>query len=351
MKKSTASKIFLLAVTLGLLILTFFLIRPFFHVLFFAIIMAFFLQPLYKSIKKKSKRPRLATFLTFLIFAITAILIMFIATNILYSQLNVFLRDLKALSDSTDLQEVFSGINFDRVIDQIQSIASSMPLVDIKVNEANIIDQIESVLSSIVSFFLGLLPNIGAFSTSVVVNLIVFIVALYSLIPNFDKIVQYIKKVSPLDDDLDEKLINRFLLMSKAMFKGTFLIAFLVGLVGTIVLALLGVKYSVFWGFLVMLFTIVPMGGGLVTVPIAVIFLLGESYFKGIFLILYQLLIAGNIDNVLRPKLVPKEVQKSEAILLVSFLGGIALFGFMGVFYGPIIVALLLTVLDYWKEL
>ena len=341
--QNKGSKLPLAILTIFLLILAYFIIRPFFHAIFLALITAYLSLPLYNKIYKKLKKQKLSSILTIIILVLGILLIAFGVSNLLFSQISLFATDIRGF----DINKIIS--DFD--VSAVQAFLDSIPLVKISIDEQEILNNLKQILSSLFSFVVSILPNISSLPATFVINLIIYFVTLSALIPNFDNVIKYILQASPLDDKLDKQLVYKFFVIAKAMIKGVFLIALIVGIMGAIVLALLGVKYSIFWGFLIMVLTILPMGGGIITLPIALYFLSTGHYVKGVILVLYQIIIAGNIDTVLRPKLVPKDAHISETIILVSFLGGLALWGFMGIFYGPIVVALLLTVLEYLKSI
>lgn len=346
----TKKEIFKAILVAGLLIGSFLLIKPYFHAIFLGIITAYLLQPLYKTLKNKTKKEGLSKWITVIILIAIMLIIGTVVVNIILVQLNVFTSELKLLSKTNDLKAIFGNLDIASLLEQINKFASRIPYAKIQVDEATLVKQIQNVLKNLVNFLVGILPNVGAFSTAFVLNLIVYFATTFTLISKFDFLIDYIKRISPMDDKFDINFINKGLVMSKAMVKGTFVIALTVGVSSALVLALLGVNYSIFWGFIITILSILPLGGGLVTIPIALVFIFGEQYAKGAILLLYQIILAGNIDTILRPKLVPKEARIPEILILISVLGGLKLFGFMGILYGPIIVALTLTGLESVKQ-
>jgi len=131
------------------------------------------------------------------------------------------------------------------------------------------------------------------------------------------------------------------------------LIALIQGALGALGFFLFGISSPLFWGLLMGILSLLPMvGTGLIWVPAALILLLNgifqDSYsliFKGIGLFLYGLLIVSSLDNILRPKLISEKVKIHSAVILLGILGGVYLFGPLGVIVGPLIFSMTLVLL------
>lgn len=135
--------------------------------------------------------------------------------------------------------------------------------------------------------------------------------------------------------------------MTTGVVSGQFVIAICQGLTATIALQLTGFGYF----FFLLLFTflsIIPLGAGILVVPIGVLMILSGNVGGGIFLLLVQYLLLANIDNVLRPLLIPKLIRLNFALLMLSVFGGLSVFGFMGIAVGPIIMVLVITTVQMY---
>jgi len=110
-----------------------------------------------------------------------------------------------------------------------------------------------------------------------------------------------------------------------------------------------GIQGAAFWATIMAVLSIIPgIGTGLVWVPAAVILFAGGHVGKAIGLVLFCGLIVGSLDNFLRPRLVGKDTQMHDLLILLSTLGGIMLFGVLGFIIGPIVAALFVTVWDIY---
>ena len=97
--------------------------------------------------------------------------------------------------------------------------------------------------------------------------------------------------------------------------------------------------------------SLLPAGSGVVWAPVAIYFLLTGSILKGVILLTFGILVIGLIDNFLRPLLVGKDTQMPDYLVLISTIGGMALFGLNGFVIGPMIAALFLTAWDLFSAL
>jgi predicted PurR-regulated permease PerM len=102
---------------------------------------------------------------------------------------------------------------------------------------------------------------------------------------------------------------------------------------------------------LVAIVSFIPLlGTGLVTFPIGGIYILTGQIWKGIVIIIYQLIVVGNVDGILRAKLIPKDVTMPIFISFIAIFGGLAIWGIWGLVYGPVIFILLVTTVEVIKK-
>lgn len=139
--------------------------------------------------------------------------------------------------------------------------------------------------------------------------------------------------------------------MARGVVGGQFVIAAAQGVVEAGILYLAGVEYFFFFALILTFLSVIPLGGGILTIPIGIIMLLTGNIWQGLIILLGHFLIITNIDNVLRPRLIPKSIRINSALMLLSVFGGLALFGFLGIFVGPIIMILVLSTLEVFLPL
>ena len=162
-----------------------------------------------------------------------------------------------------------------------------------------------------------------------------------------DKVLDYL----PLTKGDKEKMIEVGLSVSRATIKGTLIIGIIQGTLGGIGFAVAGIGSSVFWGAVMAVLSVLPgIGTTLVWAPAVVYLLLSGKTIAGLCLLAYCAGVVGTIDNVLRPTLVGRDSQMPDLLILLSTLGGLALFGASGLVLGPILAALFMTVLAIYSR-
>jgi predicted PurR-regulated permease PerM len=149
----------------------------------------------------------------------------------------------------------------------------------------------------------------------------------------------------PLAEDDKRRMLEKFTSVTRATLKGTVLIGVTQGGLCGVAFWIVGIDGAIFWTALMMVLSIVPgIGGALVWVPAVILLLAQGAVWKSVGLTLFCGLVVGSIDNVLRPRLVGRDTQMHQLLILFSTLGGLLLFGPSGFIVGPIIAALFVTV-------
>lgn len=149
----------------------------------------------------------------------------------------------------------------------------------------------------------------------------------------------------PLSGEEKNRMLNTFTNVARASLKGTGVIGIVQGALGGAAFALAGITGPVFWGMLMAVLSIVPgIGPAVIWVPGVVYLAVEGRTGAAIALGLWCVLVVSTVDNLLRPRLVGKDTQMPDLLILLGTLGGLAMFGVVGIIVGPIIAALFLTV-------
>jgi predicted PurR-regulated permease PerM len=207
-------------------------------------------------------------------------------------------------------------------------------------------------LASRISMFLVNSLSAGAIGTvNFIFMFFVFLYVSYFFLIDGKLLLDRILLYLPLEDRKEQRLLDRFTSVTRAMLKGTALIGVLQGTLAGIAFAVVGIEAAVFWGTVMTVLSIIPaIGSALVWVPAAIILAAGGSYLKAIGLTLFCGLIVGSLDNVLRPRLVGKDTQMHDLMIFFGTMGGIVMFGLIGFIVGPIIAALFVTIWEIYGE-
>lgn len=214
---------------------------------------------------------------------------------------------------------------------------------------------IEGIFQGVAGFLGSSIKVIFDSVYNFLIDLFVFILAFYFLLRDGDKFMVYIKKIIPMKNSYKEALFVKFKDVTEAVFVDTLLIAMMQGALVGIGFYVMGFSSPVFWSVIATFFALIPMLGAPVVWFPAVLFLVftGDSvyfpYDKAIFLMAYGAIVVGLSDNIMRPILLKQKIQIHPFIILLSILGGLEVFNFFGIFLGPIIVSILVSVIQLYK--
>jgi predicted PurR-regulated permease PerM len=157
-------------------------------------------------------------------------------------------------------------------------------------------------------------------------------------------LLQAVLAYLPLTEADKQRMVEKFVSVTRATLKGTILIGAAQGLLGGLAFWAVGLDGAIFWGTVMTLLSIIPgVGGALVWVPVAIILVATGEVWRGVALALFCALVVGSVDNLLRPRLVGQDTKMHELLIFFSTLGGLMLFGAMGFIVGPILAALFVT--------
>ncbi len=163
------------------------------------------------------------------------------------------------------------------------------------------------------------------------------------------KLLEKILFYMPLEDNDEQKLLSKFTSVTRATIKGTAIIGIIQGGASGIAFAFVGIHSAVFWGTVMTVLSIIPgIGTALIWIPAAFWLAAQGLWIKAIGLTVFCGLMVGSVDNFLRPRLVGKDTEMHDLLILFSTLGGIAMFGIIGFIIGPIIAALFVTIWDIY---
>lgn len=193
--------------------------------------------------------------------------------------------------------------------------------------------------------------SVGQNTFQFLIGLGVMMYLLFFLLRDGHILVPRIKSLIPLSDSHRRDLFQKFTTVVRATVKGNIVIAVTQGFLGGLMFAFLGIQGALFWGVLMAFLSLLPaVGASLIWAPVAVYFMVTGAYADGIILILFGVLVIGLIDNLLRPILVGKDTKMPDYVVLISTLGGLAVFGLNGFVIGPLFAALFMACWDLFPD-
>lgn len=315
-----------------LLILTYFaakLVQPFFTYIFLGLILTIAVYPLYRWLCQKIKSKRLSS----LIVIVLILLIIIIPVSIIISSLVKQTVGFISSWDDTSLEKVNQ-----------QLVQAFGPKADLTAN-------IDEILGKLKDFIVNSTLSIAGSVADVSLGLfLMFFVMYYGLIEG-EQWGLLIGRVLPFKKDRKEKLIDGVKRVTHAVIYGQIFIALIQGTLGGIGFFMVGIKNPVFWGFIMTVLAFIPVTGtGIVWLPAGIIQIMNNDLFGGIFILVYGVFVVSGIDNLLRPGLLSKSGKIHPVVALIGVLGGLKVFGLLGIIIGPLIAAMFITMAEFFYE-
>ncbi|MGD9367612.1 MAG: AI-2E family transporter [Desulfobacteraceae bacterium] len=340
MDRDVIHKSFVLILVVFISAIFVFMIRPFLMAVLLAGIFSALAHPLYRRFTRwLGGRPQLAS-------AITLVIIIMVIVLPLAGLLGVVTAQAIKVGQSVTpwVQKQLASP------DAVTQWLSELPFYDdIAPYRDTIIQKAGELVATLTRILVNGVQAATMGTVHFIFMLFVLLYAMFFFLVDGHKLLEKMLYYIPLEDEDEKRMLNRFTSVSRATLKGTAVIGVLQGGLSGIAFAVVGIPSAVFWGTVMAVLSIIPgIGTALVWGPAAIVLAAQGHWGGAIGLAVFCGLVVGSIDNFLRPKLVGKDTEMHDLLILFSTLGGIALFGFIGVILGPIIAALFVTVWEIY---
>lgn len=201
------------------------------------------------------------------------------------------------------------------------------------------------LVGTVTTFLIESLQSVAGTTANALFGCIIMLYVMFYFLTMGDVLLERILYFLPLKDEDERVLLQRFTSVTRATIKGTIIIGIMQGSICGLAFAIAGIKGPVFWGSVMAVTSIIPAFGTAIVWGPAVLILALMGDFTGlIILVILCGAIAGNLDNLVRPRLVGKDTEMHDLFVLFGTLGGITMFGLLGIIIGPIIAALFITI-------
>jgi predicted PurR-regulated permease PerM len=325
----------LAAVAAIALYLCWLMLKPFAGVLAWAAVLTIVFYPAHKYLLRKIKRPALAAALSSMLVIVAVLLPLSLIAAAVIAEVAGAQQTIQAsIASLMDPNSPIAG----RLIGWISR------YVDVsKIGSEQLIqDSVKVVTSSLAGRTLGLVG--GVIGTIFQAFFVIF--TMFYLFRDADKILNAIRDFLPMEGGRSETIFDRIREIISASVYGVVTIAAIQGALGGLAFWVLGVPSPVLWGVLMAFVCMIPMvGSWLVWVPAAIYLAVTGHWAKAIGLALWGALAVSTIDNFLRPKLVGRQTKLHELLVFFSVLGGLKVFGMLGIILGPVVLAITLALI------
>ena len=215
-----------------------------------------------------------------------------------------------------------------------------------------IIQKSGQFVGTISSFLIDSLSSFTKMTMGAIFSSVIMLYVMFYFLTMGNVLLEKILYFLPLRDDEEQKLLRRFTSVTRATIKGTIIIGIMQGTLCGLAFAIAGIQGPVFWGTVMAVMSIVPaVGTAIIWVPALLVLGMMGNISGVIILAIGCGLIAGNLDNIIRPRLVGKDTEMHDLFVLFGTLGGMSMFGLLGIIIGPLIAALFITLWEIYGEL
>jgi len=331
---------FLLVLVVFVSVMFFSMVRSFFVTILLAAIFAGLLSPLYRWFERVLRGRRgTASILTVLVMILVIVVPLTALLTIVADQA---IRLTAAVGPWIQHQ----AQNPDVIEQKLEKLAIYERIAPYR---DQILTKLGELAGSVGTFAVSGLSSMTMGTVTFLFHAFLLLYAMFFFLLDGDKLIEKIMYYSPLESAAERRLIDKFVSVAKATIKGTLVIGIIQGAGAGLALGLAGIPSAVFWGTVMTVASIIPgIGTALVWVP-AVIYLFATGHVVSAILVaIWCALVVGSVDNLLRPRLVGRDTQMHDLLILFSTIGGLMLFGVVGFIIGPIMAALFVSVWDLY---
>lgn len=323
------------------------MIEPFIAAIIFAAIITGSIYPLYRKLLAKTKLSRQFAAVIMCVLVIIVVFFPTIYLSFVLSKEAFMLYQELAMYLSHESVNGFSLGN-GYLAGELKKLNTMLGIevhVDNLINE--IVSQIKNISALVIVTVNHLLENIVSF----LFNFAVMILVIYALLAEGIPLKQFLLKLSPLPNDQEELIIENFNQMNFVTLVCNGLGGLIQGIMAGIAFWVAGIDLVVLWTTIMILLAFIPLLGiSLVYIPACIYLVVKGKYFASILLFIYCSVLAFVTENWFKPYFIGNRIQINSLFVLFSIIGGMTVFGFGGIFYGPIIAILFLTMVELYHK-
>jgi len=334
------AKLFLLALALVISFIFYSMIKGFLVAVFFAAVFGGLAYPLFQRLTRWFRgRRSLASVTTVLLVFLLIILPLIGLVGIITAEALQVSQDVRPWLERQMTQP-----------DELDRLLESLPLVD---QLAPYKDQIQAKAGELTAwvgtFMVNALAATGKGTAIFIFQLFIMLYAMFFFLLDGPRLLDKILYYVPLGPKAEEQKVARFVRATRATINGSLIIGIVQGTLAGGALYVAGIGGAAFWGTIMAVLSIIPgVGTALVWVPAAIYLFATGHTTAAILLSAWCIAVVGTVDNVLRPWLVGRDTKMSDLLILLSTLGGLLMFGALGIIIGPIVAALFVTIWELY---
>jgi predicted PurR-regulated permease PerM len=208
--------------------------------------------------------------------------------------------------------------------------------------EEQVVARLQAALGGVAGLVASRAGLIVRGTVSFLFSLGIMLCVLFFILRDAPEMARAARRLLPFGSERNTQMLRLIQDIVSTSVTSSLIIAVIQGIVGGVTFLLLGVQGALLWGALMAVLSFLPaVGATLIWAPTAIVLALSGHIVKGVILALVGILIMGNVDNVVRPLMLSGRARMSTLVLIISLLGGVSAFGFIGIVLGPVVAAVL----------
>ena len=315
---------------IGIFIMAFIIIRPIFFAIIYGLLFAYILSPLYRFTFKRVKNENIAALIVCLgIFVILAIIFGVILGSIFNQIINIYFAAQK--------------INFVNILETLLPLSSKI--------SANLANSIQVSFSNLLTSYASSIGDIIFNLPNLLLQLVVVFLILFYALRDGNQAFKYLKSLSPMKKDVQTRFFQHFKDITNSVLIGQVVVGIIQGVVAGIGYFIFGVPNALLMTLITMIIGIIPIiGPWLVWIPIDIYLFSIDRTGAGLGLFIYGLVLINWVDTIIRPMIVSRKTQINPAIILIGMIGGLYVFGLLGLIIGPLILAYVILIFELYRK-
>jgi predicted PurR-regulated permease PerM len=259
-------------------------------------------------------------------------------------QISHMIDSIAGWAGTTDL----SGLG-DKVLQVVNNLLTRVPFAHVTITAETLRKAMVTVARNVGEWLLHFLQGAAGGIVGAVTSAIIFLYVFLALLVNRESVRTLIGQLNPLGDEVTDLYLKKAGAMVRGTVSGQFVIALCQGVAGAASIYVAGFHHGFFiFAIVLTALSIIPLGGGIVTIPFGIGMIFYGNIVGGVFVVVWHLVVVTNIDNFLRPILVPRDARLNSALMLLSVFSGIAMFGPWGIVIGPVLMILIVTTVEVY---
>ena len=320
-------------------------LRRYLILVVFAAVVAYLFTPVYNRLRTRFSAG-MTTTLTVVAALATVVIPLSLLVTVATFQVSRMLASLATWAKTADLSALGQ-----RGLDLVNGFLGKLPFKAPAVTTDTLRKPVVTAAQNVGEWMLSTLQGAAGGAIGFITAAIIFLYVLISLLSNRTEVLMLIRRLNPLGVEVTDLYLAKMGAMVRGAVRGQFIIAVIQGLLGAMSIYIAGF-HSAFFIIAIFLIalSVIPLGSGIVTIPFGIGMMIFGHFWGGLFVVLFHLIGITNVDNFLRPILVPREAKLDPALMLLSVFSGIAMFGFFGIVLGPVLMIMIVTTIAVYLE-